>query len=339
MTSQMQKFTLQQINAIMFAGFEYKIPDDTINMFNYFTEHIGSNAFINDNVFHKREYKEETSSTGSDGYKSADKRKRRGNKNMEMSGEDWDTIRSFQATKIEQKTGLNAVIDKLRLAMSKLSKEKYLINREQIMCALNEIMEIEPNVEILVNTVGNLLFDMMITNKTLLKLYTDLYTELIGTYSWLKTVIDQRFSRYMDLFKDMQYFDPDKDYDKFCDMNAINEKRKMTSQFFVGLSLNGVIPRLAIYDLLVGLLRMMTDYINQVDKKFEVDELTENMAILFNKEIIDAVEKNPDYVAGNYVINGQRIVELITKFAKSKAKDYKSLSNKSIFKCMDLVEM
>jgi len=339
MTSQMQKFTLQQVNAIMFAGFPYKIPDDTINMFNYFTEHVGSTAFINDNIFHKREHIDEGSSTGSDGYKSVDKRKRRGNKNMEMSGEDWDTIRSFQATKIEQKTGLNAAIDKLRLAMSKLSKEKYVINRDQIMSALNEIMEIQPNVEILTNTVGNLLFDMTITNKTLLKLYTDLYTELIGTYSWLKTLIDQRFSSYMDLFKDMQYFDPDKNYDKFCDMNVINEKRKMTSQFFVWLSLNGVIPRLSVYELLITLLRMMAEYINQADKKFEVDELTENMAILFNKEIMDAVEKSANYVADDYLINGKPMIEIITKFAKSKAKDFKSLSNKSIFKCMDLIEM
>ena len=137
----------------------------------------------------------------------------------------------------------------------------------------------------------------------------------------------------------MKYFDPDKDYDKFCDMNVINEKRKLTSQLFVYLALNGIIPRSSIYDLLVSLLRTMTEYINQPDKKFEVDEIAENMAILFNKEIIKTVEESPNYNKELYIINGLTIVELITLFAKSKAKDYRSLSNKSIFKCMDLVEM
>ena len=83
----------------------------------------------------------------------------------------------------------------------------------------------------------------------------------------------------------------------------------------------------------------MSEYINLPDKKFEVDEITENMAILFNKEIIRSVEDSDNYDKDLYIINGLNIIELITVFAKSKAKDYKSLSNKSIFKCMDLVEM
>jgi hypothetical protein len=83
----------------------------------------------------------------------------------------------------------------------------------------------------------------------------------------------------------------------------------------------------------------MTEYINLPDKKFEVDEIAENIAILFNKEIIKTVEEDVGYDKKLYIINKLTIVELITVFAKSKAKDYRSLSNKSIFKCMDLVEM
>jgi hypothetical protein len=39
------------------------------------------------------------------------------------------------------------------------------------------------------------------------------------------------------------------------------------------------------------------------------------------------------------LINGEQITDVITQLAKSKAKDYKSLSNKAIFKLMDLVDM
>ena len=84
---------------------------------------------------------------------------------------------------------------------------------------------------------------------------------------------------------------------------------------------------------------MVSDYIHQSNKKFEVDEITENIAILFNKDIIRSVEDCDDYDEDSYIIDGLSIMELITVFAKSKAKDYKSLSNKAIFKCMDLVEM
>jgi hypothetical protein len=321
----------------MFAGFEYSLPDETINMLNYLTGQIGSSAFINSNVFQKKEPIEVKDTSLLED--KLDKRRRKGNKGMEVSNEDWDSIRSFQATKIEHKSGLDALIDKLKLAMSKLTKDKYLIIREQITDALNDIVEEEPDPTILMERIGNVMLDIVLSNKTLLKLYADLYSDLLGSYAWLRSSIDNHFQRYLDLFKEMKYYDSDKDYDKFCDMNVVNEKRKLTSQLFVYLSVNGLLPRLSIYERLVSLLRTMFDYINMSDKKFEVDEITENMAILFNKEIMKTVEDEIGYNEDLYIINGLNIVELITVFAKSKAKDYKSLSNKSIFKCMDLVEM
>jgi hypothetical protein len=137
----------------------------------------------------------------------------------------------------------------------------------------------------------------------------------------------------------MLYVDPDTDYDKFCDMNVINEKRKLTSQLFVYLSLNGCLSKNTVYENLILLLKMMARYIHEPNKKFEVDEITENIAILFNKDILRFVEDSDDYDEDLYIIDGLNNIELITVFAKSKAKDYKSLSNKAIFKCMDLVEM
>ena len=73
---------------------------------------------------------------------------------MEVLTEDWDNIRSFQATKIEQKSGLDAIIDKLKLSMSKLTKDKYLLIKGQLMDVLNEIIEEEPDPNILTETIG-----------------------------------------------------------------------------------------------------------------------------------------------------------------------------------------
>jgi hypothetical protein len=80
-------------------------------------------------------------------------------------------------------------------------------------------------------------------------------------------------------------------------------------------------------DLLSSIMRM----INQPDKKNEVDELTEIVGILFNKEILD--------VSGSYYVLDKTIIDTVSSLAKQKARDYPSLSNKSIFKYMDLIEM
>ena len=337
LSNKSNKYTLDQVNAILFAGFDYTIPEESINILNYLTTQIGSNAFITSNVYKKKE-KIVVSDVGDQGFK-MDKRKKKGNKSMEVFTEDWDTIRSFQATKFEQKSGIYALIDKLKLSMSKLTKDKYLLIKDQIMEVLYEIIELEPDTDILRETIGNTMFDIVLSNKTLLRLYAELYTDLIGNYAWLRQSIDNYFIKYIDLFKDMRYFDPDTDYDKFCDMNVVNEKRKLTSQLFVYLSLNGCLSKTSVYEYLVVLLKMMSEYIHQPNKKFEVDEITENIAILFNKDIIRSVEDSDDYDEDSYIIDGLSIMELITVFAKSKAKDYKSLSNKAIFKCIDLVEM
>jgi hypothetical protein len=105
------------------------------------------------------------------------------------------------------------------------------------------------------------------------------------------------------------------------------------------LALNGFIPKEGLVKMLKDILITITIYINlTTDKKNEVDELTEIVAILFNKEMIEEVEDDVSEPE-DYYVGEQSILETINSLAQKKAKDYQSLSNKAIFKYMDLVEM
>ena len=76
-------------------------------------------------------------------------------------------------------------------------------------------------------------------------------------------------------------------------------------------------------------------FIGEIDnKKNEVDELAENVAILYKKELYE-----DDDGESYQLINGLKIDDVITIIANSKVKDYKSLTNKTVFKFMDIVEM
>jgi hypothetical protein len=107
--------------------------------------------------------------------------------------------------------------------------------------------------------------------------------------------------------------------------------RKANSQFFVNLALNGFITKLSVVNILHQILITVSEMIHQDDKNDEVGELTDNVAILFNKTIMTAA-------TSEHVIDKLTIAKFITKLAKGKVKDYKSLSNRVIFKYMDLVE-
>ena len=141
-------------------------------------------------------------------------------------------------------------------------------------------------------------------------------------------------SNFSELFNVIEYVDPKVDYDKFCKINKDNEKRKALGSFFVNLSINGVIPALTIQTITRTLLSQIYKYISEENKKNEVDELTENIALFYKKEFFE----NEDDV--NYeLINGYTITEIVERIANSKSKDFKSLTNKAIFKFMDMVEM
>jgi hypothetical protein len=258
---------------------------------------------------------------------------------MEISNDEWETLRSFQATKIEQKTGIEYEIDQIRSNLNKLTDKTYLEIREKIVNIITKIINTPDFNDEIVNKISINIYDISASNKFYSKIYADLYSELLRNFDWLRTLFDSKISTYMDNFNSIEYFDPDKNYDKFCEMNKLNEIRRAHTQFIVNLALNGCLPKLTAMRFLKEQLTLVVDMINQNDKKNEVDELTENIAILYDKDIIDDIDDEEDYEVDEFLINGKTINETIVMLAKAKSKDYKSLSNKATFKYMDLIEI
>ena len=152
----------------------------------------------------------------------------------------------------------------------------------------------------------------------------------------MKATFDDCFSKFIDLFNNIEYIDASVDYDKFCKINKDNEKRKALSAFILNLMINGIITKDQIVDILVLLLNQINTFISQENKKNEVDEITENVAILYTKEIAELLS-NMD--KGKFSIGKLEISDYVEVIANSKVKNYKSLTNKTIFKFMDMMEI
>jgi hypothetical protein len=150
----------------------------------------------------------------------------------------------------------------------------------------------------------------------------------------MRDSFEESLSSFSELFKTIEYVDSNVDYGGFCKMNKDNEKRKALGMFFVNLSLNGIISTLTILNITRNLLCQIFTYITEENKKNEVDELTENVALFYKKEFYENEDK-PEYE----LIKGHTIMEVIEIIANSKVKDYKSLTNKTIFKFMDMIDM
>lgn len=331
MTAVTLRYTLEEIEDIVFKGFDYRISDDVMEKISNLAMQVGSPDYVKTPVFKKRDnpMKVEPESPLA---KELPK-KRRGNKNMESFNEDdWNSVRNFQTTKIEMKSGIDADFDYIRNTINKMTDKNYIEMRNKIIEIIEKLVSENP--ESALSVIGENIFDIASSNRFYSKIYADLYSDLSSKFDFIKEEYLQNLKRFTELFNNIEYVDSNVNYDRFCEINKINEKRKSLAAFYINLMYCGVISKNEIRSITRNLLAKIYEYISLENKKNEVEELTETIAILFKKELYDTDNDN------NYgLIEGFTISEVIEKIANSKVKDYKSLSNKSLFKFMDLIDM
>lgn len=330
MTTATLKYSLDIINDIIFHGFEYSIPEETMKIISELALQVGSPDYVKTPVFAKRENPMKSDAPVQN---HRDNRKKKGRANEIISDDDWNAIRNFQATKIEEKTGVNAHIDSIRVLLNKLTDKNYIDMVNKITDELNKMIEDNISEEEF-GHVSSIIFDIASTNRFYSKIYAELYADLSTKYSVVKATYEAQLQKFTDLFNNIEYVDADKDYDRFCEINKVNEKRKALASFYINLMLNGVISKKEIMTITRNLLANVYEFIQLEDKKNEVDELTETVSLLYKKELYDE-DDGEEY----NLIEGFTIKEIVEKVANSKVKDYKSLTNKSLFKFMDLIDM
>jgi hypothetical protein len=326
----MGTYTLQDFNTIIFNGFNFTLSDDIIQKINELATQVGSPTYIKTPVFQKKDRSAESAASPA----SNTKRRRDGNNNnnrFNNNGAGGDGEKLFNATKLVHKTGLDGDIDLIRSYLNKITDRTFVDMKTNIIGLLDKLIEensISPDD---VMRISSYLFEFASTNRYFSKLYADLYTELVNKYECMKQTLDDSFHSFLELFINIEYVDPDVNYDEFCRINKVNEKRKALSAFFINLSANNLLSHDKLVDLTHNMILRVVEYMPMSDKKAHVDEYTENIAILFNKgEYAKVTDK---------LIDGKTIMETIKMLATSKPKTYPGLSSKCIFKYMDLIDM
>jgi hypothetical protein len=333
----MVTYNLTDFHNITFNGFEIKLPEDTLTIISEIAQQVGSPTYIRTPIFAKKENvllsSTKYGSTGFTGSDSGFKRRKR-NKNMEnVNDEDWETIRTFQSTKIEQKTGIDSKIDLLRTWLNKLTDKNYDEVIEKIVEIFEELLKNETSDEDMLR-VGNYIFDIASNNRFFSKIYADLYALLIQKFNIMKVIFENSLNTFLELFKTIEYVESEQDYDRFCRINKDNEKRKALSLFFVNLCTNKIISEEKIVTIACDLMRQVVNFIKENNKKNEVDEITENVAILYNKSIFDRCSSDVEQK-----IDNELFIDIVHRLSLCKVKTYPSLSNKSIFKYMDMIDV
>ncbi len=250
-----------------------------------------------------------------------------------ISGADWEEIRNFKTTELEKKEeGVEKDIDELRGLLNKLTSKNFEDMQKNIMTCLTNIMNKNCKEEDL-EKIGEAIFEIGSINKFWAALYAKLYKGILIAFPRMNTIYQKNFNNFMLLFTNIRFVAAEENYDEFCQVNKENEKRRSMGSFFVHLMNNDVISERAIFELIETLKNNMVKLMDEENKKEEVEEFSENIVILING--------GKDKLESSTIDDGfswDDCTNFVEDMTKHKVANHPSLSNKVVFKFMDLDE-
>ena len=348
------KFTTADFERIKNNGFSCPLSAETIAIIQSLSDKVGAPEYIKTPQFIKKEAGGAGANgvgagaggagaggAGANGVGGAiGSRKHRPVKSYELD-DAWEAVRNFKATLIVKKEGMGAVIDQIRKHLNKMTTKTYDTLKENIIKEIANITDgildktadisiVEDEEFIMeINKIGEALFTIASGNSFYSTMYAKLYKELMAQFAFMKTIFETNFKKFNTLFSDFTYCDPNKDYDQFCKNNKVNEKRRALSLFYVNLMKEKLINVTEIETIITQLRTNMMRMIAEPDQKNIVDEMTEILYII----IINGHEQLSD------LDDYDSIEEFVNTVAAYKTNSFPSITNKTIFKFMDITEV
>jgi hypothetical protein len=322
------RYTLQDFEKVSFLDIDYKLPESIILTITKLASEIGvlvgskqsSESITNENS-HKK----------NNGFGN---KKNRGFQRRENINDLWETEKVFKPTKIEKKDGTEKLLNDIRTCLNKISSKNYEVQRDAIFENIDKIISDDSSDDesnsksIDIGNITNAIFEIASTNKFYSELYATLYKELSVNFAKFRENIDSVIDDYRAGIANIQFVDPNVDYDKFCDNNKVNDKRKALTAFIVNLTKQNVIEKEKTLQLIKQLLCIVMESADIENKKYEVEEITENIYLFVTLSISDLKEES----------SWNEILSSVKTLSQYKVKDHLSITSRSVFKYMDIID-
>jgi len=317
MTAMIKKYDIARFNDIMYEGFDYQLDASVVSLIQNLAEQVGAPEYVKTPQFSRRE------------------RPNYGNKkrykNNAIIDEDWEAIRQFQTTELKKKEGIDAIMDTIRKHLNKITDKTYESLSNKIFEELSNIPNHDnPSEELLeeFKKIGEAIFKIASSNLFYSQLYARLYHDLMDKYTFMAQIFKDNFIKYGDVFKNIEYCSPEENYDRFCEINKLNETRRSLGAFYVNLMKLEVVDKEAIIKIIQEVQSYMISLIYKENNKPIIDELSEVLFILVTNSYT-VLENTEEW---------EQIIDNIRLIAGLKVNDRPSLTNKTIFKHMDILD-
>lgn len=305
-----RKYTLNDFNNKESSGNIPELESLVIEKINKLANRVGAPSYQKTPVFKRYNYSN---------------KKKKVNENITST--DWQTIRNFKTTTLDKNMeGLEAQMDSIRSYLNKLTNDNYTEISYEIKLVIKEV--VDQNEDDYLSKIGVSIFEIGSANRFLSNVYVKLYKELIDTYPIMKNVCMSNFNSFNTLFETFDYCEASEDYDKFCDIMKNNEKRKALSKFMMICVEYEIIESENMEKIMLDFLKKINKYIDDKDKENAVDEIAANLVIMIQSSLTSfRAMKSSDKIFKD--------IEILSNY---NVKNYPGLSNKTVFKFLDMVE-
>ena len=296
----MPNYQLEQILTIEHEEKILELKQDVIDKINAISTRVGAPTYSKTPVFKKKR------------------------KDNFVSNKDWEALRNFKETKFDKKEGIELEIVNIKTNLNKLTDTSY----DKIMENIIEIIDNNKENENL-EKIGESIFQIGSANKFWSKLYARMYHDLINKFPVMNEICKKNFNTFKEILLNIRYVDPKDDYDLFCNINKENEERKGLSKFLAICTNKKIIPTEDMMEIVYGLFNYIEINLNDVNYKNQIEKIVENLYILITK-LLPSIKSDKNMF--------DDLQKRIQYFTELKVSEYEALSNKIIFKFIDIIE-
>ena len=203
--------------------------------------------------------------------------------------------------------------------MNKLSVNNYDSQSNNILTNVEKCADKEK----IINTIYN----VACSNKVFSELYAKLFKELCTKYDCFSEHIPMMVINYKGKVGNIEYKDPNIDYDEYCGYTKNNDILRSSLMFFVNLFKHGLLKRDDLVELIMFLLDIMDIHKVLENRRNEMEEFVEQLFILCKNVNICLCE------------NFDEIKSRIENVSNSKnTGNVVSMSSRVNFRCMDILD-
>lgn len=239
---------------------------------------------------------------------------------------------NFKETIFNKKVGIDTNIDVIRKNLNKISNNSNELIKnniiQEIEIIINNLSDNDSINDIELKKVSEEIFKICVNNIFYSELFAKLFNELAIKYEFIKDNLMNNYNSFIKNITNINIVDPNIDYDKYCDSKKLCEKKKSICCFIVNLTKYKLINIENIITMVNVIQSSIIEYINMDDKKEIVDELSELLYII----ITNGLKLLYTHKEWSNIYNN--ILYITTIKIKSK----KSITNKTIFKHMDILD-